>query len=169
MIELVLALGAFFWVMRIKKGAATEPGPTTGPSNGGPSGPVDFNAFNVSRFKTEPTTSVFDNKLAQAARRVTPDGTGKAIVNGSYICLEPGSPARVDKIKRVYQQLDELRIKIANSTGERKNEYKKDLLEKDQERAILVAEHYSVCEIFYKNQQTPKNNTVNTIDQQRQL
>jgi hypothetical protein len=164
MIELIIGAAALYFLTRPSTTANTPTEPT------GPTGPVDFTAFNVSRFKTEPTTSVFDKKLAQTARRVTPDGTGKAIIDGSYICMAPGSADRVAKIKRVYQQLDELRIKIQNSTGDRKQEYKRDLLEKDNERAILVAEHYMICEKFYQDQQAqPKNNFQNTVDQQRQL
>ena len=127
---------------------------------------VPFTAENVRRYKTENTRSLYDRRLASAARRVTPDGTGKAIVDGSYKCFAPGSADRIAAIRKVYQDLDRLRVRIANSTGERREEARKDLREKDDERAILVGEHYMICEKWFedfaKKSQTPTQTTVTT-------
>jgi rRNA maturation endonuclease Nob1 len=127
---------------------------------------VDFTAQNVNAYKNLNTKSLFDRRLASSARRVTPDGTGKAIVDGSYKCFAPGSAQRIDAIKKVYQDLDRLRVRVANSTGERREEARKDLREKDDERAILVAEHYMICEKWFedfaKRSQTPTQTTVTT-------
>jgi hypothetical protein len=127
---------------------------------------VPFTAQNVQLYKTENTRSLYDRRLASSARRVTPDGTGKAIVDGSYKCFDPGSAQRVAAIKKVYQDLDRLRVRIANSTGERREEARKDLREKDDERAILVGEHYMICEKWFedfaKRSQTPTQTTVTT-------
>jgi len=111
---------------------------------------VPFTAANVNAYKNEPTKSLFDSRLAISARAVTPDGTGKVIVDGSYKCFAPGNQTRRNAIIKVYQDLERLRIKIANSTGERKEEARKDRTEKDNERAILVAEHYMICEAFFE-------------------
>ena len=111
---------------------------------------VPFTAANVNAYKNEPTKSLFDRRLATSARAVTPDGTGKVIVDGSYKCFAPGNQTRRNEIIKVYKRLDELRIKINNSTGARKDAYKKDRDEADDKRAILVAEHYMICEAFFE-------------------
>ena len=134
---------------------------------------VPFNALNVSKYKTENTKSLFDRRLANSARRVTPDGTGKRIVDGTYKCFAPGNAQRVDAIKRVYADLERLQTRINNSTGERREEARKDYREKDDERAILVAEHYMLCEKwfedFIKRQTTPvTGQPITTITQTRQ-
>jgi len=110
---------------------------------------VPFTAANVNAYKNEPTKSLFDSRLATSARAVTPDGTGKNIVDGTYKCFAPGNQTRRNAIIKVYQDLERLRIKIANSTGEDKEEARRDRIEKDNERAILVAEHYMICEAFF--------------------
>jgi len=111
---------------------------------------VPFTAANVNAYKNEPTKILFDSRLATRARRVTPDGTGKAIVDGTYKCFAPGNQTRRNAIIKVYEDLDRLQTRIANSTGERKEEARKDRTEKDNERAILVAEHYMICEAFFE-------------------
>jgi len=111
---------------------------------------VPFTAANVNAYKNEPTKSLFDRRLANSARAVTPDGTGKVIVDGSYKCFAPGNQTRRNAIIKVYQDLERLQIKINNSTGERKEEARRDRTEKDNERAILVAEHYMICEAFFE-------------------
>ena len=111
---------------------------------------VPFTAANVNAYKNLNTTSTFDNRLAKEARRVTPDGTGKNIVDGTYRCFAPGNQLRRAAIIKVYEDLDRLQTQINNSTGERKEEYRKDRREKDDERAILVAEHYMICEAFFE-------------------
>jgi hypothetical protein len=143
------------WVLgRIAKKKADQPPGTIAPP---PSTPdttpavVPFTAANVNAYKNLNTTSIFDNRLAKQARRVTPDGTGKNIVDGSYKCFAPGSAQRIAAIKKVYEDLERLRIRIANSTGERREEARKDLREKDDERAILVAEHYVLCEKWFED------------------
>ena len=114
---------------------------------------VPFTAANVNAYKNLNTTSVFDNRLAKEARRVTPDGTGKNIVDGSYKCFAPGNQTRRNEIIKVYEDLDRLQTQINNSTGERREEYRKDRREKDDQRAILVAEHYMICEAFFEELQ----------------
>ena len=111
---------------------------------------VPFTAANVNAYKNEPTKSLFDRRLATSARAVTPDGTGKVIVDGSYKCFAPGNQTRRAAIIKVYEDLDRLQTQINNSTGERREEYRKDRREKDNERAILVAEHYMICEAFFE-------------------
>jgi len=111
---------------------------------------VPFTAANVNAYKNEPTKILFDSRLASSARRVTPDGTGKAIVDGTYKCFAPGNQTRRNAIIKVYEDLDRLQTRINNSTGERKEEARKDRTEKDNERAILVAEHYMICEAFFE-------------------
>jgi len=111
---------------------------------------VPFTAANVNAYKNEPTKSLFDRRLANSARAVTPDGTGKVIVDGSYKCFAPGNQTRRNAIIKVYQDLERLQIKIANSTGENREEARRDRTEKDNERAILVAEHYMICEAFFE-------------------
>ena len=133
---------------------------------------VDFTAQNVNAYKNLNTKSLFDRRLATSARRVTPDGTGKNIVDGTYKCFAPGSADRIAAIKKVYQDLDRLRIRVANSTGERREEARKDLREKDDERAILVAEHYMLCEKWFEDfaqrSQTPTQTfSPNTTAQQQ--
>jgi len=132
---------------------------------------VPFTAANVNAYKNEPTKSLFDSRLASSARRVTPDGTGKAIVDGSYKCFAPGNQTRRNAIIKVYQDLDRLQTRINNSTGERREEARKDRREKDDERAILVGEHYMICEAFFeelkKKSETPTQTTVTTAQQTR--
>jgi len=111
---------------------------------------VPFNAANVDAYKNKNTKSLFDSRLANSARRVTPDGTGKAIVDGSYKCFAPGNQTRRNALIKVYEDLERLQTRINNSTGERKEEARKDRREKDDERAILVAEHYMICEAFFE-------------------
>ena len=111
---------------------------------------VPFTAANVNAYKNEPTKSLFDRRLATSARAVTPDGTGKVIVDGSYKCFAPGNQTRRNAIIKVYQDLERLQIKIANSSGENREEARRDRTEKDNERAILVAEHYMICEAFFE-------------------
>ena len=111
---------------------------------------VPFTAANVNAYKNEPTKSLFDRRLATSARAVTPDGTGKNIVDGTYKCFAPGNQTRRAAIIKVYQDLDRLQTQINNSTGERREEYRRDKIEKDNERAILVAEHYMICEAFFE-------------------
>jgi hypothetical protein len=110
---------------------------------------VPFTAANVNAYKNLNTTSTFDNRLAKEARRVTPDGTGKNIVDGTYQCFAPGNQSRRAAIIKVYEDLERLQTRINNSTGERREEARKDRREKDDERAILVAEHYMICEAFF--------------------
>jgi len=132
---------------------------------------VPFTAANVNAYKNLNTTSTFDNRLAKEARRVTPDGTGKNIVDGSYKCFAPGNQSRRAAIIKVYQDLDRLQTQINNSTGERKEKYRKDRREKDDERAILVAEHYMICEAFFEELQkkaaTPQQTVITTAQQTR--
>ena len=111
---------------------------------------VPFTAANVNAYKNEPTKSLFDRRLATSARAVTPDGTGKVIVDGSYQCFAPGNQTRRNAIIKVYEDLDRIQTRINNSTGERREEYRRDKIEKDNERAILVAEHYMICEAFFE-------------------
>jgi len=111
---------------------------------------VPFTAANVNAYKNENTRSLFDRRLANSARAVTPDGTGKVIVDGSYKCFAPGNQTRRNAIIKVYQDLERLQIKIANSSGEDREEARRDRTEKDNERAILVAEHYMICEAFFE-------------------
>jgi len=132
---------------------------------------VPFTAANVNAYKNENTRSLFDRRLASSARRVTPDGTGKAIVDGTYKCFAPGNQTRRNAIIKVYEDLDRLQTRINNSTGERREEARKDRREKDDERAILVAEHYMICEAFFeelkKKAQTPTQTTITTAQQER--
>ena len=111
---------------------------------------VPFTAANVNAYKNEPTKSLFDRRLATSARAVTPDGTGKNIVDGTYKCFAPGNQTRRAAIIKVYQDLERLQIKIANSSGEDREQARRDRTEKDNERAILVAEHYMICEAFFE-------------------
>ncbi len=111
---------------------------------------VPFTAANVNAYKNEPTKSLFDRRLATSARAVTPDGTGKNIVDGTYKCFAPGNQTRRNAIIKVYQDLERLQTKIANSSGENREEARRDRTEKDNERAILVAEHYMICEAFFE-------------------
>ena len=133
---------------------------------------VPFTAANVNAYKNLNTTSTFDNRLAKEARRVTPDGTGKNIVDGSYKCFAPGNQTRRAAIIKVYEDLDRLQTQINNSTGERKEEYRKDRREKDNERAILVAEHYMICEAFFEELKrkaaTPQQTVITTAPQAQQ-
>jgi hypothetical protein len=113
---------------------------------------VPFTPENINAYQNLNTSGTFDRGLASEARRITPDGTGKNIVDGTYICLAPGAEARRNAIIKVYEDLERLRTRIANTNdSERKSEARKDLREKDEERAILVAEHYSICEAFLTN------------------
>jgi hypothetical protein len=134
---------------------------------------VDFTAQNVNAYKNLNTKSLFDRRLATSARRVTPDGTGKNIVDGTYKCFAPGSAQRIAAIKKVYEDLERLRIRIANSTGERREEARKDRREKDDERAILVAEHYMLCEKWFedykKRQATPAQSIVTTTEEAKAI
>jgi len=164
---LLLGLGIFL-LARARRNDQEEDGTTPAV--------VPFNADNVSKYKTANTKALFDKRLASSARRVTPDGTGKRIIDGTYKCFAPGGAERVAKIKKVYQDLELLRTRVANSTGERKQEYQRDLREKDDERAILVAEHYMLCEKWFeefsKRTTTPTQTTVTTTTTapaQRQL
>jgi hypothetical protein len=131
---------------------------------------VPFTASNVNAYQNLNTSSTFDSRLAKEARRVTPDGTGKAILDGSYKCFAPGNQTRRNAIIKVYEDLERLQTRINNSTGERKQEARRDKIEKDNERAILVAEHYMICEAFFeelkKKSQTPTQTTVTTAPQQ---
>jgi hypothetical protein len=93
------------WVLgRIaKKKADQPPGTIAPPPSSTPDttpAVVPFTAANVNAYKNLNTTSIFDNRLAKQARRVTPDGTGKNIVDGSYKCFAPGSAQRVPPLKR---------------------------------------------------------------------
>ena len=135
---------ALFFLLRKK-----PPTTTTAPDNTTPD-VVPFTASNVNAYKNLNTTSTFDNRLAKEARRVTPDGTGKNIVDGTYKCFAPGNQTRRNEIIRVYKNLAELRLKINNSTGDNKRDYQRDYNNDDDERAILVAEHYMICEAFFK-------------------
>ena len=135
---------------------------------------VPFTAANVNAYKNEPTKSLFDRRLATSARAVTPDGTGKVIVDGSYKCFAPGNQTRRNAIIKVYQDLERLQIKIANSTGENREEARRDRTEKDNERAILVAEHYMICEAFFEELKrkaatgaTGQQTTITTAPQER--
>ena len=130
-------------------------------SNNGPTPAiVPFTPENINAYQNLNTSSTFDRRLASEARRVTPDGTGKNIVDGTYQCLAPGHQARRNKIIDVYDDLERLRIRIANTNNsERKREARQDLREKDDERAILVAQHYSICEAFLTNLQNRPGNT----------
>jgi len=133
---------------------------------------VPFTAANVNAYKNLNTSSTFDNRLAKEARRVTPDGTGKNIVDGSYKCFAPGNQTRRAAIIKVYEDLDRLQTQINNSTGERKEEYRKDRREKDDQRAILVAEHYMICEAFFeelkKKAATGQQTTITTAPEAQQ-
>ena len=133
---------------------------------------VPFTAANVNAYKNLNTTSTFDNRLAKEARRVTPDGTGKNIVDGSYKCFAPSNQTRRNEIIKVYEDLDRLQTRINNSTGERREEARKDRREKDDQRAILVAEHYMICEAFFeelkKKAATPQQTVITTAPQAQQ-
>jgi len=133
---------------------------------------VPFTAANVNAYKNLNTTSTFDNRLAKEARRVTPDGTGKNIVDGSYKCFAPGNQTRRNEIIKVYEDLDRLQTRINNSTGERREEARKDRREKDDQRAILVGEHYMICEAFFdelkKKAATPQQTVIITAPQAQQ-
>jgi hypothetical protein len=135
---------ALFFLLRKK-----PPTTTTAPDNTTPD-VVPFTAANVNAYKNEPTKSLFDRRLANSARAVTPDGTGKNIVDGTYKCFAPGNQTRRNAIITVYQDLERLRIKIANSTGEDRKQARRDRTERDNDRAILVAEHYMICEAFFQ-------------------
>jgi hypothetical protein len=160
---LLLGLAAALFFLIRKK-------PTAAPDNTTPA-VVPFTAANVNSYKSLNTTSTFDNRLAKEARRVTPDGTGKAIVDGTYKCFAPGNQTRRNAIIKVYEDLERLQTRINNSTGERREEARRDKIEKDNERAILVAEHYMICEAFFeelkKKSQTPTQTTVTTAQQER--
>jgi hypothetical protein len=135
---------------------------------------VPFTAANVQAYKNLNTKSLFDRRLANSARRVTPDGTGKRILDGTYKCFAPGGAERVAAIKKVYADLDRIQTRINNSTGERREEARRDKVEKDNERAILVAEHYMLCEKWWedytKRTMTPKTGQpITTVTQQRQV
>jgi len=120
---------------------------------------VPFTPENINAYQNLNTSSTFDNRLAKEARRVTPDGTGKNIVDGTYKCFAPGNQARRNAIIKVYQDLERLRTKIANTNdSERKREARRDLQEKDDERAILVAQHYMICEAFLRELQNRPGN-----------
>jgi hypothetical protein len=139
---LLLGLGLFI-LSRVRKKDDEAPDNTTPDV-------VPFTASNVNAYKNLNTTSVFDSRLAKEARRVTPDGTGKNIVDGTYKCFAPGNQSRRAAIIKIYEDLDRLQTSINNSTGTRREEYRKDRREKDNERAILVAEHYMLCEAFFE-------------------
>ena len=160
---LLLGLAAALFFLIRKK-------PTAAPDNTTPA-VVPFTAANVNAYKNLNTTSTFDNRLAKEARRVTPDGTGKNIVDGTYKCFAPGNQTRRNAIIKVYEDLDRLQTRINNSTGDRREEARRDKIEKDNERAILVAEHYMICEAFFeelkKKAQTPTQTTVTTAQQER--
>lgn len=133
---------------------------------------VPFTPENINAYQNLNTSSTFDSRLAKEARRVTPDGTGKNIVDGTYLCFAPGNQARRNAIIKVYQDLERLRTRIANTNdSERKREARQDLKEKDDERAILVAQHYMICEKwledFAKRTQTPTQTTITTAQQER--
>jgi hypothetical protein len=134
---------------------------------------VPFTAANVQAYKNLNTKSLFDRRLANSARRVTPDGTGKRILDGTYKCFAPGGAERVAAIKKVYADLDRIQTRINNSTGERREEARRDKVEKDNERAILVAEHYMLCEKWFedfaKKTTTPTQTIVTTTTSQRQV
>ena len=112
---------------------------------------IPFTPENINAYQNLNTSGTFDRGLASEARRITPDGTGKNIVDGTYICLAPGAEARRNVIIKVYEDLERIQTRINNSTGERRQEARRDKIEKDEERAILVAEHYSICEAFLTN------------------
>jgi hypothetical protein len=139
---LLLGLGLFI-LSRVRKKNDEAPDNTTPDI-------VPFTASNVNAYKNLNTTSVFDSRLAKEARRVTPDGTGKNIVDGTYKCFAPGNQTRRNAIIKVYKDIERLQTRINNSTGERREEARKDRREKDDERAILVAEHYMLCEAFFE-------------------
>jgi hypothetical protein len=139
---LLLGLAAALFFLIRKK-------PTAAPDNTTPA-VVPFTAANVNAYKNENTSGTFDRRLATTARRVTPDGTGKNIVDGTYKCFAPGNQSRRNAIIKVYEDLERLQTRINNSTGERREEARKDRREKDDERAILVAEHYMICEAFFE-------------------
>ena len=155
---LLLGLGLFI-LSRVRKKDDEAPDNTTPDV-------VPFTASNVNAYKNLNTTSVFDSRLAKEARRVTPDGTGKNIVDGTYKCFAPGNQSRRAAIIKIYEDLDRLQTSINNSTGTRREEYRKDRREKDNERAILVAEHYMLCEKWFedfaKRTTTPTQTTVTT-------
>lgn len=155
----LLLLGLGVWLLS-RAGKKDETPDNTTPAV------VPFTAQNVNAYKNLNTTSTFDNRLAKEARRVTPDGTGKNILDGTYKCFAPGSAQRIDAIRKVYADLDRLQTRINNSTGERREEARKDRREKDNERAILVAEHYMLCEKWFedfaKRTTTPTQTTVTT-------
>jgi hypothetical protein len=132
---------------------------------------VPFTAVNVDKYKNKNTSGTFDSRLATTARRVTPDGTGKNIVDGTYQCFAPGNQSRRNAIIKVYKDLERLQTRINNSTGERREEARKDRREKDDERVILVAEHYMICEAFFEELKrknlTPQQTVITTAPQER--
>jgi hypothetical protein len=121
---------------------------------------VPFTPENINTYQNLNTSSTFDRRLATQARRVTPDGTGKNIVDGTYLCFAPGNQSRRNAIIKVYEDLERLRTRITNTNNsERKQEARRDLREKDDERAILVAQHYMICETFLQELQNRPGNT----------
>ena len=137
---LLLGLAAALFFLLRKKTP-----PTTNGGNG-----VPFNPENINAYFTQNTDSSFDRDLAKSARRVTPDGTGQNIINGTYRCFAPGSQTRRNAILAVTQQIDRLTTKIANTNdSEDRREARQDRSEKRDERAILVAQHYLICEAFF--------------------
>jgi hypothetical protein len=95
--------------------------------------------------------AIDDKRLASAARRITPDGTGQNILNGTYQCFAPGSQTRRNAIIAVTQEIDRLTTKINNTNDqEDKREARQDRSELRDQRAIRVAQHYLICEAFFE-------------------
>jgi len=116
---------------------------------------VPFTAENVNKFKFGQTKRWEDRNLAKSARKITPSGTLNNILNGTFRCLDPSAPARVAAIRQSDAKVEQLRIRKQNSTGERKREYTKDYNEEVERRAILVAEHLTLCQAFMNRLKTP--------------
>ena len=130
---------------------------------------VPFTAENVNKFKFGQTKRWEDRNLAKSARKITPSGTLDNILNGTFRCLDPFAPARVAAIRQSDAKVEQLRIKKQNSTGERKQEYTKDYNEEVERRAILVAEHLTLCQAFLNRLKTPEQafSPDSTASQQR--
>ena len=134
---LLIGLGAF---LLSRNKPTTEPTP-----------PVPFTPRNLFSFKNKNTTSAFNRALANAARRLNArrdirSQNGADIVDGSYKCFAPGNQTRRADIIKVNQDLNSIETRINTSIGPKRMAARQEKREKEDERAILVAEHYMICE-----------------------
>jgi len=165
--ELLLLIGLGAFLLSRNK-------PTTEPTE--PTPPVPFTPANVFGFKRKNTTSAFNRALANAARKINArrdirSQNGADIVDGSYKCFAPGNQTRRADIIKVNQDLNSIETRINTSIGPKRMAARQEKREKEDERAILVAEHYMICEAFFeelkKKSQTPTQTTVTTAQQKR--